>query len=60
VRDVYLTDDPDAATRVDTAIAGCAADDVEEIRSLGRSRAAWRTEILTHHDAGGSNGRPRT
>jgi transposase len=57
VRDVYLTDErAEAATLVDKAIAGCAADDVEEIRSLGRTLAAWRTEILAHHDTGASNG----
>ena len=57
VRDVYLTDEPaEAAMLVDKAIAGCGADDVEEIRSLGRTLAAWRTEILAHHDTGASNG----
>jgi transposase len=57
VRDVYLTDDvADAATLVDKAIAGCAQDDVEEIRSLGRTLAAWRAEILAHHSTGASNG----
>lgn len=57
VRDIYLTDDPaEAALLVDKAIAGCAADDVEEIRSLGRTLAAWRTEILAHHTTGASNG----
>jgi transposase len=57
VRDLYLTDDPaDAAVLIDKAIAGCAADDVEEIRSLGRTLAAWRTEILEHHHSGASNG----
>ena len=57
VRDIYLTDEPAvAATLVDKAIAGCAKDDVEEIRSLGRTLAAWRTEILAHHDTGASNG----
>jgi len=57
VRDVYLTDDPaEAALLVDKAIAGCGADDVGEIRSLGRTLAAWRTEILAHHDTGASNG----
>ncbi len=57
VRDVYLTDDPaDAAVLIDKAIAGCAADDVEEIRSLGRTLASWRTEILAHHTTGASNG----
>ena len=57
VRDVYLTDEPaEAATLVDKTIAGCAADDVDEIRSLGRTLAGWRTEILAHHDTGASNG----
>jgi transposase len=57
VRDIYLTDDPaTAATLIDKAITGCAADDVEEIRSLGHTLASWRTEILAHHDTGASNG----
>lgn len=56
-RDIYLTDDPgEAALLIDKAIAGCAEDDVEEIRSLGRTLASWRTEILAHHDTGASNG----
>ena len=58
VREVYLTDDPAvAATLLDKAIAGCAADDVEEIRSLGATLASWRTEILAHHSTGASNER---
>jgi transposase len=57
VRDIYLTDNPtEAALLVDKAIAGCAQDDVEEIRSLGRTLAAWRAEILEHHRTGASNG----
>ena len=57
MRDIYLTDDPeDAALLVDKAIVGCAEDDVEEIRSLGRTLAAWRAEILAHHTTGASNG----
>jgi transposase len=57
VRDVYLTDDPDeAALLLDKAIVGCAEDDVEEIRSLGRTLASWRTEVLEHHNTGASNG----
>jgi len=57
VRDVYLADNRDeAALLLDKAIAGCAQDEVEEIRSLGRTLAAWRTEILAHHDTGASNG----
>jgi transposase len=57
VRDVYLTNDPDeAALLLDKAIAGCADDDVEEIRSLGVTLAKWRTEILAYHQTGASNG----
>ena len=57
VRDVYLTADRDAAaTLLDKAIAGCIADEVEEIRSLGHTLKSWRTEILAHHDTGASNG----
>jgi transposase len=41
---------------LDKAIAGCAGDDVEEIRSLGKTLASWRGEILAHHDTGASNG----
>ena len=46
----------DAATLLDKAIAGCAADEVAEVRSLGKTLASWRTEILAHHDTGASNG----
>lgn len=57
VRDVYLTDDrTDAEVLVDKAIVGCAQDDVPEIQALGRTLAAWRSEILAHHDTGASNG----
>ena len=57
VRDIYLTDDPEeAALLIDKAIAGCLADEVEEIRSLGHTLASWRTEILAHHSTGASNG----
>ncbi len=57
VRDVYLTDDAAvAATLVDKAIAGCTSDDVEEIRSLGKTLSSWRTEIIAHHRTGASNG----
>lgn len=57
VRDLYLTDDPaDAAALLDKTIAGCAADEVDEIRSLGKTLKSWRTEILAHHDTGASNG----
>ena len=56
-RDVYLTDDPrQAAVLLDKAIIGCADDEVDEIRSLGRTLASWRTEILAHHHTGASNG----
>ncbi len=57
VRDIYLTEDPNtAATLLDKAIAGCAIDDVEEIRSLGNTLASWRKEVLAHHETGASNG----
>jgi hypothetical protein len=38
------------------AIAGCLADEVPEIRSLGNTLKAWRPEILNHHRTGASNG----
>ena len=54
---MYLTDDPTAAALlVDKAIAGCAADDVEEIRSLGKTLSSWRNEIIAHHRTGAGNG----
>jgi transposase len=57
VRDIYLTDHrAEAEVLIDKAIAGCADDEVSEIRSLGHTLAAWRTEILAHHDTGASNG----
>lgn len=57
VRDIYLTDNvADAAVIIDKTIAGCAADEVEEIRSLGSTLKSWRTEILAHHTTGASNG----
>ena len=57
MRDVYLTDDPAvAAVLLDKAIAGCLADEVPEIRSLGNTLKRWRPEILNHHLTGASNG----
>ena len=57
VRDIYLAEDPEeAAVLIDKAIVGCPDDEVEEIRSLGRALASWRTEILEHHSTGASNG----
>ena len=57
VRDIYLTDDrATAEALIDKTIAGCANDEVPEIRSLGKTLASWRTEILAHHDTGASNG----
>jgi hypothetical protein len=54
---VYLTEDPVvAATLLDKAIAGCAGDDVEEVRSLANTLSSWRSEILAHHESGASNG----
>lgn len=57
VRDVFGTDDPtEAALLLDKTIAGCQADVVPEIRSLGDTLKRWRTEILAHHTTGASNG----
>jgi transposase len=57
VRDVYLAGNyNDAAIVLDKAIAGCRADEVAEIRSLGNTLASWRTEILARHSTGASNG----
>ncbi len=57
VRDVYLTNDPtEAEVLLDKTIAGCHADAVPEIRSLGDTLKRWRTEILAHHSTGASNG----
>jgi transposase len=57
VRDVYLAESlEDAALLVDKAIEGCGADAVDEVRSLGRTLARWRSEILNRHRTGASNG----
>ena len=57
VRDVYLAGNyNDAAVLLDKAIAGCRADEVAEIRSLGTTLASWQTEILARHSTGASNG----
>jgi transposase len=57
VRDVYLAGNyADAATLLDKAIVGCLADEVAEIRSLGKTLKSWRTEILARHSTGASNG----
>ena len=57
VRDVYLADTwRDARTLLDKAIAGCLADEVLEIVSLGNTLKSWRREILAHHTTGASNG----
>ena len=57
VRDIYLTDDPaEAELLLDKTIEGCRTDWVEEIRSLGRTLARWRDEILNHHRTNASNG----
>jgi transposase len=57
VRDVYLTDDvAEAAVLLEKAIAGCRADDVPEVRSLGDTVQRWQREILNHHRTGASNG----
>jgi transposase len=57
VRDVYLAGRlADAEVLIDKAILGCAADQVAEVRSLGRTLARWRGEILNRHRTGASNG----
>jgi hypothetical protein len=56
---IYTDDARAAALLLDKAIAGCSADVVEEIRSLGNTLASWRSEILAHHATGAGNGRPR-
>ena len=57
MRDVYLTEDMrEARVLLDKAIVGCLGDEVEEIRSLGKTLKRWRTEILNHHRTGASNG----
>jgi transposase len=57
VRDVYLAGTwRDARTLLDKAIAGCLADDVPEVVSLGNTLKSWRREILARHTTGASNG----
>lgn len=57
VRDVYLAETwRDARTLLNKAIAGCLADDVPEIVSLGNTLKSWRHEILARHTTGASNG----
>ena len=57
VRDVYLaTNVADAAVLLDKTIAGCLADPVPEIVSLGKTLRRWRPEILARHTTGASNG----
>jgi transposase len=41
---------------LDKTIAGCLADPVPEVRSLGKTVKPWRAEILAHHTTGTSNG----
>ena len=41
---------------LDRVIAGCLADEVPEIVSLGNTLKRWRTQILAHHLTGASNG----
>lgn len=57
VRDVYLAQTyNDKRLLLDKAIAGCIADDVAEIRALGKTLRKWRSEILANHATGASNG----
>ena len=41
---------------LDKTIEGCRLDPVDEIQSLGRTLARWRTEITNHHHTAASNG----
>ena len=41
---------------LDRVIAGCFADEVDEIVSLGNTLQRWRTQTLAHHLTGASNG----
>jgi transposase len=57
VRDIYLADNwRQARTLLDKTIAGCLADDLPEVVSLGKTLTSWRNEILAHHITGASNG----
>jgi len=57
VRDVYLAASvDDAQLLIDKAITGCTEDSVAEVRSLGRTLARWRAEIVNRHRTGASNG----
>ncbi len=58
VRDVYLTDNVDEATRrLDDAIAWCTANEAgPELRTLAKTLRQWRAAILAHHTTGASNG----
>jgi transposase len=57
VRDVYLADSyNEKRVLLDKTIAGCLADEVEEIRTLGKTLKKWRREILANHVTGASNG----
>jgi transposase len=57
VRDVYLAETYiEKRVLLDKAITGCLADDVAEIRSLGKTLKKWRREILANHATGASNG----
>jgi hypothetical protein len=54
---VYLAGNyDDAALLLDKAIAGCQADGVAKIRSLGNPLASSRTEILARHTTDASIG----
>lgn len=60
VRDIYLIDDPvQAALLVDKAIAGCGADAVEEIRSLGRPWPRGAARSLPTTGPAPATARPR-
>ena len=57
IRDVYLAGNYNgAAVLLDKTITGCLDDEVPENRSLGKTLASWRTEILARHSTGASSG----
>ena len=57
---MYLADSwIEARGLLNKAIAGCLADDVPEIVSLGNTLKSWQHEILAHHTTGASTGPPR-
>ena len=60
MRDVYLTDAPAlAAVLLDKAIAGCLADEVPEVRSLGNTSSAGAQRFSPTIERELRTGRPK-